>query len=756
MALSFPFIHPDKKVWACELPKDGSTLVVVENDVFRFFETGTFESLPRLPEKPKEIEFKYITAGSLFIFENRPHLALLKGFGGDRPRLFRAGANNEFSELESPIDFKGEAEDFFVWDPLRQTLFLFALRGKVLHAYAWNGQGWKLASQSLPLPGRTFMGGFDRARKAIVVTNTDGDAFVFDGEKWAELPRHPGSPWHPAIFGQDPKSGRLVMFYSTRSTEVSSQLWRLDENQWTQLHSGPFLPSSKDAGNCASAVQNLEKPNSCFLLPLQKGSFVPRLFLGFDSETFYETGSFVIDPDGIVVNEDEVLVFKRSDIVGIDSQILHVKGEDCTAWKGFPEGLADIVKINKKFMFVANSGKLYEFENGGWKVKATPPPDFAPRALPAVAVHEGELWIQGGLKSDESETMLNDLWKVENGQYERLETSGAAPAFYDARFGVDPRTGDLFLVGGSNLSKDNSKLFIFSRAKSKWTSFKISEKVSGSIDRLGTWFATSKGAFGLRGRGEIFWISEKGEIGEAIELPKPSGILSYATTATGWDGTNNEWVDLGLAKGVRPLFRLANPATLGPAKAQSMVEAEAPERRFVQPLKKTKTVSETWIGAAPVGVTAGECGSCGTSLSHVITLQDLKRKLGFQKVDGLSVFLCNNPKGACETWQPDSKGSEVIRHATPVKAPQEGVIFFNGKEDTEADPESQTEFESIDKLGGFPSWLQNEEVPEGKDGKPMTFVAQINELSEEINFGGGMAYIFVAQDEESATMLWQS
>ena len=63
--------------------------------------------------------------------------------------------------------------------------------------------------------------------------------------------------------------------------------------------------------------------------------------------------------------------------------------------------------------------------------------------------------------------------------------------------------------------------------------------------------------------------------------------------------------------------------------------------------------------------------------------------------------------------------------------------------------------EDVSKVGGHPAWLEQEEPPPNCSvcHAPMRFIAQLDTLDEEVDFGGGMAYVFLCADEHEGRWL---
>jgi hypothetical protein len=147
----------------------------------------------------------------------------------------------------------------------------------------------------------------------------------------------------------------------------------------------------------------------------------------------------------------------------------------------------------------------------------------------------------------------------------------------------------------------------------------------------------------------------------------------------------------------------------------------------------------------------------------------------------LLLFMCQNDPGGCEEWDPNDGGNAVVgvpaADLALVKPPAEGDVVrpvrhgattatvagdnYEQAREHWAAGHDVSPREVLGQLGGAPSWLQGDEVPEC-DGcnQPMDFAAQLEQGPDwqtEMNFGGGgSAYVFRCTCANGgAKMLWQ-
>lgn len=188
--------------------------------------------------------------------------------------------------------------------------------------------------------------------------------------------------------------------------------------------------------------------------------------------------------------------------------------------------------------------------------------------------------------------------------------------------------------------------------------------------------------------------------------------------------------------------------------------------------------TETKFGGRP-SAPAGElswpvCKSCDGHMQFLGQLRvDYSDEL-------LLLFMCQNDPGGCSEWDPDEGANAVVVPAVGlalVEPPAEGDVVRPTRHGAATATVAGDDYEEarvawasghgvsprqvLGQLGGAPSWLQGEEVP-NCDGceQPMPFAAQLEQGPDwktEMNFGGGgSAYVFrCACAKGGAKMLWQ-
>ena len=145
----------------------------------------------------------------------------------------------------------------------------------------------------------------------------------------------------------------------------------------------------------------------------------------------------------------------------------------------------------------------------------------------------------------------------------------------------------------------------------------------------------------------------------------------------------------------------------------------------------------------------------------------------------LSIFMCDNEPGMCDSWTPASGASKACLFdragLTATTVPESGVTrldatyqitrttlsvedYFEAREQW-SQSASRPETDVLGKLGGAPDWIQDDETPPCPScANPMTFVAELEEgpdFTTAINFGGGCGYAFACVPCREAAFCWQ-
>ena len=144
------------------------------------------------------------------------------------------------------------------------------------------------------------------------------------------------------------------------------------------------------------------------------------------------------------------------------------------------------------------------------------------------------------------------------------------------------------------------------------------------------------------------------------------------------------------------------------------------------------------------------------------------------------LFMCNNDPGLCDEWDPDeganfvfivpSKDADTTPNspaATAIRKTTYGATLlslpiadYDAALKAWANDNKKPAREVLGQLFGEPTWVQSEHRPAcDKCGKTMRFIAQVEEgpdMNDQMNFGGGCAYVFECNcGSNIGKFLWQ-
>ncbi len=187
-------------------------------------------------------------------------------------------------------------------------------------------------------------------------------------------------------------------------------------------------------------------------------------------------------------------------------------------------------------------------------------------------------------------------------------------------------------------------------------------------------------------------------------------------------------------------------------------------------------MSLTSFGGKPVQNSDGKfqwptCGCCK------LPMQFLAKILVNNELH--QIFMCQNDPGMCDDWDANGDGNAVVV-TIPIEleyapTPSEGITLrevehsvkvvevegndYEKARNEWAERNTASPREVLGQVSGEPSWIQGDEIPTCNEcNKPMKFVAQLEQGPDwktEMNFGGGVAYLFHCDCIGSAKFLWQ-
>ncbi len=184
------------------------------------------------------------------------------------------------------------------------------------------------------------------------------------------------------------------------------------------------------------------------------------------------------------------------------------------------------------------------------------------------------------------------------------------------------------------------------------------------------------------------------------------------------------------------------------------------------------------FGGTPPGVGEKQwprCKGCGEPMSFVLLLEKHPTRLPLDKHQAVALFTCSSETsdGPCQSWDPAAGGNAVLllgkkelaRKPLAKALGRKSVVIKGRKlaytEKFEPDPEVEDVDQSkthVNKVGGYPVWLQADETPSCKKcRKRLRFVAEIHAgIDRNLTFGdAGVGYLFVCPSEHEGRFLWQ-
>ena len=147
------------------------------------------------------------------------------------------------------------------------------------------------------------------------------------------------------------------------------------------------------------------------------------------------------------------------------------------------------------------------------------------------------------------------------------------------------------------------------------------------------------------------------------------------------------------------------------------------------------------------------CG-CGARTTYVLTFRAHPERLPLKHAAAVGLFICFKCDPDDESR---SKGVIPLREEVLPKR-KKTDLGFKYQRVFEADTEIEDNAsgtEAVSKVGGRPAWLETDEPPPNCSvcHVPMRFIAQLDTLDDEVDFGGGMAYVFLCADEHEGRWL---
>jgi hypothetical protein len=216
------------------------------------------------------------------------------------------------------------------------------------------------------------------------------------------------------------------------------------------------------------------------------------------------------------------------------------------------------------------------------------------------------------------------------------------------------------------------------------------------------------------------------------------------------------------------LLELPEPESLPAPDQPDPVPAPGPHRwwsrrgwRFA-----LAAAGEDRFGGVPPGFTDDTwpvCAGCQHPMIAAITVGAHPKRLPLRRHAALSVFACE----MCESFEPYGGANAAIlvgpdRLGDRLARPPAGIegdtaVIAPRALAYRRERRLLSGGDIYDKVAGTPDWLQSDETPVCRECRQtMNFVAQFSDsLDKLLNFGSGIAYVFVCPDEHDARFLWQ-
>jgi len=151
---------------------------------------------------------------------------------------------------DRPAACSGSAMAF---DRARETLVLFDGGGRPscgpARQQTWlhDGASWRLALDGEGPTSRAFHAmAFDEARGVVLLygglcretERTCGDAWVWDGDAWTEIPVEGPGPRYGAVLAYDPEAQVVLLYGGRDELGIFRDVWSWDGEAWTRRWSG--------------------------------------------------------------------------------------------------------------------------------------------------------------------------------------------------------------------------------------------------------------------------------------------------------------------------------------------------------------------------------------------------------------------------------------------------------------------------------------------------------------------------------------
>lgn len=606
--------------------------------------------------------------------------------------------------------------------------------------------------------GRLFAGYDAHACRLIVIDDSHRKTYQWTGTEFvplADFPTHLSSPRSSAQL----PDGRFVYAQRLRSTEDEVKVWALDGDGWKELAGVPVKQT-------CGLLYDREKQQCVLTLPSFADDVLNREYALVSGDGLEPRGAYMCPVSalpgmpGVYTAQaagTHLLRCSRSAPLSLMAESKHVLELGFFAMK------AGIVSVR-------HDGGLVEWDTG--TLLSAPCEKMSKRSTSNIGFDErsDELLMVSGSVQGKTK-LLQEVHLFAAGAWKKVSSTNA-PAVQASRVAKDPRTGHWVVASGYD-SRWNPNSFVWEFDGRTWKRF------SNNCSALRYFFAdqasTQLCAVDILG---VIYVYQGGGMFQPRTQLELTGEYSYDAAARElWIVSGADIASASLATCLdEEMSGIASQSLNGPHDKAKEEDLVVPSRAaFLMKLSKT---GEDQFGGLPKGVRAADwprCKQCDGHMQFVASFEANPERLPLKSHAAISVFCCNR-ESCCETWDayagcnhvrllnadvwampamkkaPSSNEHPAPEVLSKYKLRYEQVLEFDPCIEGNADfPNEES------KLGGYPSWLQGPNEPScNVCSKPMRFALQIDENTDaDLNFGQGVGYVFICEDEHEARFLWQ-
>jgi len=484
-ALDQPVPDLQRPFWIFRTPSGMRLLSLGDNSLWSY-EGARFAPLAATAN----IDTQYVTAAEAYFDQQAGaiRLAVLRGYGQEPSKVFELSGES-WTPVETTGALPATHYDRVVWHQGRQQLVhLRAVEGEGVEAALLIDGTWQKAGGKAPgIGGYGMTAGYDQARGLVVVVA--GPCAGFDGERWIEVPKLPGSLGTPVHFISKRKSVELVMMATERATEPRNLLHALGPDGWQSRDGGRLVPFDRGLdcprGCCVEDADGRERilffacrpaPNEC-----------DRLYAEYDGQTVVPSGPLVPPTDAVRAGFGRIVAHERTPIFQPESTELAWAELREGAWMQpppFSGGVLALILDGERTLRVGLDGAVHARGGGEWNQLANGPSDFSKRTDAAVAWDaEGrKLFVVSG-EPLAGGRFPADLWCfTESTGWQAMSAKGKKPALSRAALAWDRARQRLVLFGGANKAQKESEV-VYEFDGKAWQEFPLQ---GASFSRYGS------------------------------------------------------------------------------------------------------------------------------------------------------------------------------------------------------------------------------------------------------------------------------